>query len=171
MRFPYPHPFLLLHLLIILLSSTPAASLNLNPLPLLKRALNFSYHPYTLVAVGRDGRPTTLTVSFTTIIFRDKPSTTTKKASSATRTITTTPTGTRIVTGDPGCAQTVTKRKTVTKYRTATVTERWARTQVVTKYVTKVSTVKEIRTVTETVHVGWPFDGDVDTVVVTEWVK
>ncbi|RVD86321.1 uncharacterized protein DFL_004603 [Arthrobotrys flagrans] len=169
MRFPYSLPLFLLHLLTI--SSTPVASLSLNPLPFLKRAFNFSYLPYTLVAVGKDGYPTTLTVSFTIIIYRDQPSTTSRKTTSkkvSSTEGTTKPTGTS-TTKREGFVQTVTKRKTVTKYRTNTVTERLARTQTVTKYVTRVSTVKEIQTVTETVYAGW-FE-DVETVVVTEWGK
>ncbi|KAK6527080.1 hypothetical protein TWF281_010273 [Arthrobotrys megalospora] len=162
MRFPYALPLFLLPLLAIFPPSVTA--LNINPLSLLKRAFNFSYLPYTLVAVGGDGFTTTLTVSFTTIIYRDRPTTTrisTTKKTSTQNGVTST-----IGSGCSRTTSTITKMRTITKHYTATVTKRCWRT--VTKYVTRVSTVREVRTVTETVHVGW-FE-DVETVVVTEWV-
>ncbi|KAF3079953.1 hypothetical protein TWF102_004736 [Orbilia oligospora] len=189
MRFPYSLPFLLLHLIII--SSAPVASLNFNPIPFLKAAFNFSYLPYTLVTVGRDGRPTTLTISFKTITLRDQTSTTSQiMTTTATTSQDVSPIKPTSISTTKGndCVWTVTKRRTVTKNRTAmvttTVTERpVARTQTVTKLVTTVSTVKETKTVrvtttvketktfTKTVYIDW-FDGDdIETVIVTEWIR
>ncbi|KAK6508479.1 hypothetical protein TWF506_010569 [Arthrobotrys conoides] len=197
MRFSYSLP-IILHFLILL--STPAASLNLNPIPFLKNALNFSYPPYILVTVGRDGRPTTVTISFKTLTLGNQPSTssTTTTTTSATTTTTTAiqepssikPIDTEIsTTKTDGCVNlTVTKRRTVTKNRTAmlttTITETpAARTQTVTKYVARVSTVKEFKTVrvtttvketktvTKTRYIDW-FDGDdIETIIVTEWIR
>ncbi|KAF3183783.1 hypothetical protein TWF788_005512 [Orbilia oligospora] len=192
MRFPYSLPFLLLHLIII--SSAPVASLSFNPIPFLKAAFNFSYLPYTLVTVGRDGRPTTLTISFKTITLGDQTPITSQIMTTTTTTATTSQNTSLIkptsisTTKEKECALTVTKRRTVTRNRTAvvttTVTERpVARTQTVTKLVTRVSTVeetktvritttvKETKTLTKTVYIDW-FDGDdIETVIVTEWIR
>ncbi|EPS38765.1 hypothetical protein H072_7485 [Dactylellina haptotyla CBS 200.50] len=134
MRFSISLSFLLPVFTLTTIITTPSTCLSLNPLSYFKRAKNYAYPPYTLVAVGGNGYTTTLTVTYTTIVQWPIPTH-----------------------GNPPSSSSIlTRWKTVTKYKTLTRTVTTQKWRTVTKYVTRVKTQtqKEVSTVTVTVTDG-----------------
>ncbi|KAF3918268.1 hypothetical protein ABW21_db0202056 [Orbilia brochopaga] len=122
-------PLFLLSLLLTTTTLTHALSLDYGkPLrQLFNRAkIDFSYPPYTLIAVGSDGFTTTITVTFTTIKY---------------------PTATQ-----PACA-TVTRTSYLTRTLVQTIIRNYVEIRPTTITATKISTVIETRTRVRTKYI------------------